>query len=283
MMDLDFTDGTVATSPDSDSACEAQATYLESFNSQLTDWDDPCARLTRAMRDDEFLLYGQKIIPLTPRGGPRSIVEILVRLNEEEQNLTPPGAFLPVMEYYNLMPALDRWILDHAIAWCASRSAGTETVCSINLAESTISDIAFTGFIRERLAAYNVSPRMLCFEIPENDVVTKTGVRFLTKIKAIGCLFAIGSFGRDIVSFKSLRSVNASFIKIDGNIVREITHDPVAAAKVQAIAKVCDQQGIASVAEFVETPDILDKLREMGVNYAQGYGISKPGPLDALA
>jgi len=283
MMNLDFTHGVVAKSPDTDSACDAQVAYLESFSSQLTDWDDPCERLTRAMRDDEFILYGQKIIPLTPRSGPRSIVEILVRLKEEEQNLTPPGAFLPVMEHYNLMPALDRWILDHAIAWCASRPAGAETVCSINLAGSTIADVAFPGYISERLEARKVSPRMLCFEIPENDVATKCGVRFLTKIKALGCLYAIGSFGGNVVSFKSLRSVNASFIKIDGNIIRNITHDPVAAAQVQAIAKVCDQHGIASVAEFVETPDILDKLREMGVNYAQGFGISKPGPLSAYA
>jgi EAL domain-containing protein (putative c-di-GMP-specific phosphodiesterase class I) len=114
-------------------------------------------------------------------------------------------------------------------------------------------------------------------------VVTKSGVRFLTKVKAMGCLFAIGSFGGDIVSFKSLRSVNASFIKINGNIVREIVREPAAAAKVQEITRVCAQHDIATVAEFVETPDVLDMLREMGVNYAQGFGISRPATLSELS
>lgn len=267
----------------SKSGSDTQFLYLESLASQLTGWSDPQERVARALRDDEFILYRQNIIPLMAKSGERPFLEILVRLQEEEKNLTPPGAFIPIMEYYNLMPALDRWIVDHVIAWCVFRRPETQTLCSIKLANSTLADVEFADFVRERLAARKLAPQLLCFEISESDALTKAGARFLTKVKAMGCLFAIGSFGRGAVSFDSLRKATANFIKIDGSIVREIVRDRVAAAKVQAITRVCARKGIPTVAEFVETPEILNMLREIGVSYVQGFGISKPGPLSEFA
>jgi len=268
--------------PDSGAAPKAQVLYLESLSSQLTGWDHPEERVARALRDDEFILYGQSILPIAARSKSRTFLEILVRLQEEETNLTPPGAFIPIMEHYNLMPALDRWIMDHVLAWCASRGLEKPTLCSINLSNSTIADVAFPTFVRERLAVRKVAPGTLCFEVSESDAITKAGVRFVAKIKAMGCLFAIGSFGRGVISFKALRTVSADFVKIDGGIVREIDRDPVANAKVQAITRVCKQFGMATVAEFVETPEILNILRKIGVSYVQGFGISKPGPISAF-
>ena len=263
-------------------AADPQLLYLESLARQITNWSDPHERMVLALRNDEFLLYRQNIIPLVARNGARPFLEILVRLKEEETNLTPPGAFIPVMEYYGLMPALDRWIVEHVIAWSASRLPQAQTLCSINLAKSTLADVGFPSFVRERLAAHKVAPQLLCFEVCESDALTDDGVRFLVRTKAMGCQSAIGSFGRGSVSFDSLHSATTNFIKIDGGIVREIVRDPIAAAKTQAIARVCEEKGILTVAEFVETPDTLNALRGIGVNYVQGFGISKPGPLSEV-
>lgn len=255
--------------------------YLESLVGALTGWNDPEARVAKALERDEFLLFGQALVPLKDDGDLPSYMEVLIRLQEEERNLTPPGAFLPVFEYLGMMPALDRWVIEHALKWWRSDSDAQGMRLSINLSADTLGAADFPKFVEERLRKHEVTARVLCFELPATEVaVAALPVgRAARKLNALGCQFAITSFGRDSASFDAVKAVQASFVKIDGSIVREIHRDSVALAKVRSIRQVCHKAGIRTVAEFVEQDETVKLLREIGVDYAQGYGVSRPGPL----
>lgn len=257
--------------------------YLESLVSALTGWNDPEARAERALEENEFLLFGQALVPLKEDGDLPSYIEVLIRLQEEEHNLTPPGAFLPVFEYLGMMPALDRWVIEHALQWWRSESDARNMMLSINLSADTLAVHDFPKFVEDRLRKLDVPPRVLCFELSATEVAVAAMPvdRAAKKLNALGCQFAIASFGRDSASFGALKAVQASLVKIDGGIVRqmEMHRDPVALTKIRSIQEVCRKAGIRTVAEFVEQQGTLKLLREIGVDYAQGYGVSKPGPL----
>ncbi|MBI3067599.1 MAG: EAL domain-containing protein, partial [Betaproteobacteria bacterium] len=201
---------------DTAAANDTQRLYLESLAAQLTGWSNPRERVTQALERDEFILYTQTILPLIPGAVPAC--EFLVRLKEEEQHLAPPGAFIPVMEYYDLMPDLDRWVVSHVLDWYRSRMRERQILCSINLSGSTVRDSGFPVFVHGELERYGVPGRALCFEIAEHDVMARIAPRsrFAARLKALGCRFAIGSFGRDGVSFDSLKRLPGDFVKIDG-------------------------------------------------------------------
>lgn len=255
--------------------------YLESLVGALTGWNDPEARVAKALEQDEFLLFGQALVPLKDDGDLPSYMEVLIRLQEEERNLTPPGAFLPVFEYLGMMPALDRWVIEHALRWWRSESDAQNMRLSINLSADTLGETDFPKFVDDRLRKLEVPARVLCFELSPAEVAVapQAAERAAKKLNTMGCQLAITSFGRDSVSFGAVKTVRAALVKIDGAIVREMHRDPVALAKVRSIQQVCRKAGIRTVAEFVEQEETLKLLREIGADYAQGYGVSRPGPL----
>ena len=260
---------------------DTERLYLESLVGALTGWNDPEARVAKALEQDEFLLFGQALVPLKDDGNLPSYIEVLIRLQEEERNLTPPGAFLPVFEYLGMMPALDRWVIEHALRWWRSDSDARGMRLSINLSADTLGVADFPKFVDGRLRKQEVPAEVLCFELSATEVAVNPlsvggGAR---KLNALGCQFAITSFGRDSASFDAVKAVQASFVKIDGAIVREMHRDSVALAKVSSIQQVCHKAGIRTVADFVEQEETIKLLREIGVDYAQGYGVSRPGPL----
>lgn len=262
---------------------EAKQLYLESLVDTLTGWNDPEARLRKAIEDDEFMLFGQTIVPLDRKKEIRFHLEILIRLREEERNLTPPGTFLPILEYFELMPALDRWVIEHAARWWKSTERMRNTVLNINLSPDTLESADFPEFVAARLSEIGLPAGVLCFEVTGSEVPVGSAevARSIEKVKALGCRFAVSAFGRESISFDALRMVGAKFVKIDGGMIREIHSDTVAFTKVKSIHQVCAKAGIQTVAEFVELPETLNRLREIGVDYAQGYGISRPEPLEA--
>jgi EAL domain-containing protein (putative c-di-GMP-specific phosphodiesterase class I) len=262
----------------------AQQHYLESLVGQLTGWNNPRQRLAQAFSRNEFILYQQAIQPLVPQPG-RHFVEILVRHEDEEKHLTPPGAFLPMLEYYDMMPQLDRWVTRRVLEWHRDHGAGRTLRYSINCAAQTMCDAGFAAFVQEQAFAVNSHANVLCFELPESELLTHLEqVRQCTAgLRALGCRIAIGSVGRQSVSFKAVQSAGANYVKLDGAIVRELHRDPVAQAKAQAISRVCRSAQIRTIAEFVEEAETLERLRAIGVDYAQGFGISRPGPLADLA
>jgi EAL domain-containing protein (putative c-di-GMP-specific phosphodiesterase class I) len=262
----------------------AQQHYLESLVGQLTGWNNPRQRLAQAFSQNEFILYQQAIQPLVPQPG-RQFVEILVRHEDEEKHLTPPGAFLPMLEYYDMMPQLDRWVTRRVLEWHRDHGVGRTLRYSINCAAQTMCDAGFAAFVQEQAFAVNCPPSVLCFELPESELLTHLEAvrQCADALKALGCRIAIGSVGRQSVSFKAVHSAGANYVKLDGAIVRELHRDPVAQAKAQAISRVCRSAQIRTIAEFVEEAETLERLRAIGVDYAQGFGISRPGPLADLA
>jgi len=258
--------------------------YLESLTATLTGWNDPEMRLVRAFELDEFILFGQYMVALDADQGLPAYVEVLVRLREEERNLTPPGHFIPFLEYYGMMPLLDRWVIEHALEWWRSNNDAQNSVMSVNLSAATLGADDFPEFVDRQLRRKEVSGRVLCFEIAQGEIAADPArlAKSVERLKTLGCGFAISAFGRDTVSFEALKTVPAGLVKIDGAIIRGIVIDQMALAKVRAIQQVCRKVGIYTVAESVEQPEALELLRQAGVDYAQGYGISRPGPLEPL-
>jgi EAL domain-containing protein (putative c-di-GMP-specific phosphodiesterase class I) len=262
----------------------AQQLYLESLALQLTGWNNPRQRLAQAFSRDEFILYQQQIRPVSGEERALTFLEVLIRHEDEEKNLTPPGAFLPVLEYYNQMQALDRWVTARVLSWYEAHARGRPMLFSINLAPQTLADPSMPLYVERHLARHGVPAQALCFEVPFNELLTHAAamVPVGRALKALGCRIAIGSVGRESVAFKPLQAIGADFVKIDSSLVRELHREPVAHAKTQAIHRVCKAAGMQTVAEFVEEPTTLEKLKAIGVHYAQGFGICRPAPLSEL-
>lgn len=236
-------------------------------------------QLRRALDEDQLVLYCQPIRALA--AGDYPLAEVLVRLQEEEQALLPPGEFLPVFEHYRMMPELDRWVVRHTAQKIAAGSRIARF--SVNVAGQTLADPRFPSFVAETLRAAGVPADAMLFEIDETDFFTQTetSARFAAELKRIGCGVMLDGFGRKAVSFAPLKSIRADYIKVDGSITRRILSSDGAASKVKATVRVSHTLGIGVVAECVEDQDILLRLKAMGVGFAQGFGILEPRSIDS--
>lgn len=263
--------------------------YLHSITDRLMGHDDdPRAKLQRALREDQFLLFTQKILPLKSAAPDPVCHEILLRMQEEEDNLLPPGGFIPIAEEYGMMEEIDRWVVRNLISWSLGRQqadAGWKLpLFCINLSGTTLANPDFASFVRHELQRSGFAAQALCFEISDIEAISNhANVRhFISALKPAGCRFALDDFGSARVSFSHLRGLAVDFIKVDGAIIQNIFKSPADLAKLQAIATVCQKIGVRTIAEFVESGDTLNKLRELGIDYAQGFGVARPGPIAEL-
>ncbi len=249
----------------------------------LAGWSRPAERLRLALEKDEFSLYCQPILALDPAAkAPYPLGEVLVRMREEEQAMLPPGEFLPILEHYRMMPELDRWVVRHL----AKRLAGGAGLpaYALNVSSQTLSDLEFPKYVAGVASAAGLQAGSLVFEVEEHELLSRSeAVRaFLAALKPSGAGVLIAGFGRKAVSFTALKALGANYVKIDGSIVRKLLQSELARTKVSAIVRVGQAIGMRVIAECVEAPEILGKLRELGVGYAQGFGVVEPQPIDAL-
>ena len=245
-------------------------------------------RINDALRDNRFELSLQ---PITPIGDIRSLgdhYEFLLRMRDECGNIVMPGEFLPAAERYNLASTLDRWVIHHALNWLRTNPHLLQRLhlCGINLSGQSFGDDGVLRSILDELD--QAGPELagkLCFEVTEtaaiSDIVHAT--RFIRSLKSRGCRFALDDFGSGFSSFAYLKSLPVDFVKIDGGFVREIARNSVDLAMVRSINEIGHVMGMQTIAEFVENRDILDVLREIGVDYAQGYEIGRPLPITEFA
>lgn len=245
------------------------------------------ARLNEAMRDDRLTLYYQTIFPLDGNSTLGEHWEILLRLRDVDGRLLLPGTFLPAAERYDLMPALDRWVLQHTLEWFARHSKAYDNLalCTINVSARTLGDESFLNYVEDILAKTKIDPMKLCFEITETAAIAnlQKTLNFMHALKARGCSFALDDFGTGMASFAYLKQLPVDFIKIDGSFVETIADSDVDTEMVRSINDISHIMGRRTIAEFVSDKDIMEKLVTMGVDYAQGFYISHPCELDDAA
>ena len=262
-----------------------QTIYMRTIAEQLMGWDEPRAKLESALKGNQFLLFAQRILPLKRELPDPLCYEILLRLREEEDNFLPPGGFIPVAERYGMMEEIDRWVVRSLIAWCMERkradSAWRAPLYCVNLSESAVCSPDFARYVSHILRQHDFNSRSLCFEIGEPEIIGQHAhvQRFINTLKPLGCRFTVDAFGSVKASFAHMKGLAVDFLKIDGVIIQNILRDPAMLAKTRAISAVCGKVRLRSIAEFVETDETLDKLREAGVDYAQGFGVARPEPI----
>lgn len=261
-----------------------QNTYVDSFSEQVSG-QKGIDIIHAAIEKGDFSLYCQLISPLALDSAEAEHYEVLVRLLEEEEGMMPPGAFFPLAEKYGLMPNLDRWVVQHVTEWISIQNNQDEkrksSLFFINLSGATIGDQSFPEFLQLTLTEYGVPGAALCFEIPDFELIAKPNevAEFAQHVKKCGSQLAISGFGHDRISFDLLRGFRVEFLKIDGSIVFNILRNPVELAKMTAINQVAKKIGVKTIAELVESEETIARLREVGIDYAQGFGISRPRPL----
>ncbi|MEW5893467.1 MAG: EAL domain-containing protein [Pseudomonadota bacterium] len=244
------------------------------------------SRIRWALENDRFVLHRQNIVPLQ-QGGAGRCCEMLLRMRDERDQLISPGVFLPAAERYNLAPAIDRWVVRTLLEFLKTQAGKIDSSQGffINISGVTLNDDDFYDFLRQQLRDSGVAPAQLCFEITETAAIgnLSRALSFMQGIREEGCQFALDDFGAGLSSFSYLKTIPVDYLKIDGAFVRDIVNDPLDRAIVDSINRVGHVVGLKTIAEFVETEAIRDQLRELGVDYAQGYGLHRPEPLSKCA
>jgi diguanylate cyclase (GGDEF)-like protein/PAS domain S-box-containing protein len=240
-------------------------------------------RLHRALAEDRLCLYAQPMHAMHVAGPKVLHQELLVRLIDEQNELIAPIAFIPAAERYHLMPSIDRWVIRTAFRLLADRRAAGDSdalsgTYAINLSGASIGDDQFLDYVRESFARFRIPHRSICFEITETTAVTSLSkaAEFIGALREPGCRFALDDFGVGVSSFTYLKQLPVDYLKIDGSFVRNMLHDPVDAAMVEAIHRIGRVMGKQTIAESVETAATLEALRSVGVDFAQGNAIAPP-------
>ncbi len=240
-------------------------------------------RINLALEDNRFELWSQPIVPVTQVTGEGENFELLLRLIDERGDLVPPGAFLPAAERYSLAVKLDQWVVDTALKWLARNPQRLKDLhlCCINLTGASLVDSEFPMFVKAQLEHFKVPARNICFEVTETAAVANLtqATAFMSALREQGCHFALDDFGSGLSSFAYLKTLPVDYLKIDGSFVSDIVDDDVDAAVVRSINDLGQVMGKTTIAEFVENGAILNKLRDAGVDYAQGYGVGRPAPI----
>ena len=269
-------------------------------------------QINQALEENRFRLYSQPIVQLNSPTTTGTHCEILLRLQLATGQLVSPMAFIPAAERYNLMHAIDRWVIrtlfsnlsktftahllvqnpggdsDKIVSLPAcsilsnsqSSSGKYSSLYAINLSGDSINEEKFIEFIQEQFSIHQIPPEIICFEITETVAISNLSkaASLIWKLKELGCQFALDDFGSGMSSFAYLKNLPVDYIKIDGNFIKNIADNPIDIAMVEAITKIAHVMGIKTVAEYVESQIVMDKLKELGVDYAQGYYLGKPQP-----
>ena len=244
--------------------------------------------INQALDDGHFILFAQPIATIGKSEDKYSHYEILLRMKSEDGNLIAPGSFLPSAERYGLMPTLDRWVVGKAIemlaaAWKNNPNFAMDTF-GINISGAVLGDNSLLKFVKQALSGYGLPPSLLCFEITETVAIANFthAHRFVNELKEMGCRFALDDFGSGFASFSYLKTLPVDYLKIDGSFVRHLSQSAVDHTMVDAINQLGHVMGLKTIAEFVETQDVLESLRILDVDYAQGYYIGRPIPLQEV-
>jgi diguanylate cyclase (GGDEF)-like protein/PAS domain S-box-containing protein len=237
------------------------------------------ARINAALEEDRFELFRMPILPLqTAETG--SHYELLLRLRDENNRIVSPDNFIAAAERYGIMPNIDRWVIENALRWLVSEADERErlSMCAINLSGQSLGDDKFLPYVIDQFHRSGLDATKICFEITETAAVASFSQanRFIQALKELGCRFSLDDFGTGLSSFGYLKHFPVDYLKIDGSFVREILHDPIDREMVRSINEIGHLTGKQTIAEFAENAEIIQMLKNIGVDYAQGYGVAQP-------
>ncbi len=243
------------------------------------------SEINDALDNNRFLLYVQPIVPILNKELKMGY-EVLLRLKMQDGKIVPPGAFLPAAERYNSAPRIDRWVVHHTLQWLSCHADQLHHVGSIaiNLSGQSLGDEAVLTYIMQQFESSDVPAEKIKFEITETAAIAnlQDATVFINTLSKFGCQFALDDFGSGLSSFAYLKNLSVDVLKIDGMFVKDMLDDPIDSEMVKSINQIGHVMGLETIAEFVENEQILDKLRDIGVDYAQGYHLGKPIPIASL-
>ncbi len=239
-------------------------------------------QINEALRSDRFVLYHQPIVATQP-DSEIAMIEVLVRMVGTNGEVIPPNDFLPAAERFDLMTAIDKWVVRHTLAWMARNLKRSDPLeVSINICAKSASNQSFQKYVMMLISRLDVDPSSICFEITETMAMNDfAGARSMIEaLGQLGVRFAIDDFGSGMASFAYLKHLDVDYLKIDGDFVRDIENDRVDHEIVKSMNQIGHVMGKKTIAEFVENDAIRALLQQLGVNFVQGYGIAKPRPLE---
>lgn len=243
------------------------------------DW---VTRINDALENNLFQLHRQRIAPIAESNRGEIHWEVLIRMLAHDGSIIPPNQFIPAAERYGLMPSIDRWVIENVFRKISELPGGhsaSDDIISINLSGTSLGDDRFSGFLEGVFNKYSITPGKICFEITETAAAAnfESALSFMNYIHNLGCKISLDDFGSGFSSFTYLKSFRIDYLKIDGSFVRNIDTDKVNSVFVESINRIGKSLGILTVAEYVETGEALTKLRELGVDFAQGRFVAPPG------
>ncbi len=240
-------------------------------------------KVQMALRDDSFELYSQPVVSIGERKRAAHF-ELLLRMVDDDGTILAPGIFMPAAERYQMMPMIDRWVIRQALRYLGRKwksiSASGPVFC-INLSGQSLSSAGFYAFIVDEIEASLVPPSNICFEITETAAISNIdeAITLMNALRAIGCRFSLDDFGAGLSSFGYLRKLPVDYLKIDGSFVRDMRTDRISRSMVRAICGIGHTMDLRVVAEYVGDHETVALLRQIGVDFAQGFGIGEPAPL----
>lgn len=238
-------------------------------------------RIRQAIASKRMRLYYQDIVPITPNAAHGAHFEILVRMEDEDGRLVPAGEFIPAAERYGLMSVIDRWVVETSIRnFDKLHPSGKVAICAINLSGETVDNKEFEDFLIDELTRHPEAASRICIEITETSLIRNMErlQEFIPRLRATGCRLALDDFGAGQSSFGYLKNLHVDIIKIDGSFIRDLDHDAMSNSIVSAVTDIAHKMDMEVVAEWVSSKVILNLLRQMGVNYVQGFYLHKPAP-----
>jgi diguanylate cyclase (GGDEF)-like protein/PAS domain S-box-containing protein len=237
------------------------------------------ARINNALEESRFELFRMTILPLQKEDAGEHF-ELLLRMRDESGKIVAPDQFIAAAERYGITPSIDRWVIDSAFRWLVSEADERKrlSMCSINLSGQSLGDDKFLPYVIEQFHRSGIDGSKICFEITETAAIANfsQASRFIQALKELGCKFALDDFGTGLSSFGYLKHFPVDFLKIDGSFVKGVLHDPIDREMVRSINEIGHLTGKQTIAEWAENAEIIEVLRGLGVDYAQGYGVSQP-------
>jgi diguanylate cyclase (GGDEF)-like protein len=244
-------------------------------------------QLRAAIDAGRLQLYSQLIVPFACAEHPRPHFELLLRMLDEEGRTVGPDRFLSAANRYQLMPEIDRWVINRAIELLEPQAEllrGQPVTFAINFSGQSLNDESFVEFLLERIRSSGIDPGVFCFELTENATIANIARAelLIRSLRNLGCGVALDDFGTGLSSLAYLRQLPVTMLKIDGSFVRDILKDPRAESMVRAIAQLARSMSLTTVAEYVETEEIRTRVATLGVDYGQGFAIGRPVPMAEL-